>query len=118
MRLENFYWEIGSDYATVLERFSDDKEMLEHFVTTFPNDETMNNIRIAVQNNDDKAIEETTHALKGITANLAFNQLYAACSKLVETIRHRRKEDIQKDFATVEQEYTIIVDHIEHFKDK
>lgn len=115
MKLENFYKEIGSDYTIVLERFSDDREMLEHFVSTFPQDETMQNIRRAVQNNDNKAIEETSHALKGITANLAFHQLFEACSTLVETVRENKTEDIAKNFATVEKEYKRIVDQLNRF---
>ncbi len=112
MRLENFYQIIGSEYATLLERFCNNESLLDKFVTGFPDDPVFHFLQEAVDTADYGAVENYAHALKGVAANLGFNRLQSACSDLVLSVREGHPEDIPEHFDKAQREYTIIINEI------
>ena len=113
IRIEEFYQRLGSEYDTVIKRFCNNEPILLKFVRSFPNDPTFGNLKDAVARLDYSAVENSAHALKGVSANLGFNRLMDACAQLVLCVRQEHPEDIPLHFETAQKEYGIIIDEIQ-----
>ncbi|WP_040196114.1 Hpt domain-containing protein [Candidatus Soleaferrea massiliensis] len=116
MKLEELYERIESDYEAVLNRFGNDEGMLEKFVLYFAGDPAFQNLSEAVQTFSFAEIEGYAHTLKGVSGNLGFDRLQAACSELVLYIRQSRYEEIRQGFETVKQEYDAVMDGIHRIR--
>lgn len=112
MKLENFYQIIGSEYATLLERFCNNESLLDKFVTMFPDEPVFHFLKEAVDTADYGAVENYAHALKGVAANLGFDGLQSACADIVLSVREGHPEDILELFEKAQKEYTFIIDEI------
>ena len=116
MTIKKFYEDNGVEYETVVERFCGDENMLNRFVCTFPNDSTYQNLVDAFKKPNYSEIENYAHALKGLSANLAFVKLQSACAQVVNCVRQNKLDKISKDFEEVKTEYENIVEQIESIK--
>ncbi len=114
MNLEKLYGTIGSDYQTVLERFSGHDEMLAKFVKSFLRDDTFQNLSEAARVHDYLEIENRAHALKGVAGNLGFERLHAACGELVSCVRFGCLDKVPENFHKVEKEYENVCDTIQN----
>lgn len=109
MDTKKFYEQIGSDYDTVIQRFCNNEAMLSKFVLSFPDDPTYGNLTAAIESGDYQSIESQAHGLKGVSANLGFDKLMEACSKIVECVRKDETENIPQHFLKAKEEYEKIL---------
>lgn len=108
MNLQKFYVAIKSEYQPVMERFCSQEALLGKFILRFPEDKTFGEITAAVSDGDYPQVESRAHALKGVAANLGFEQLKEACGELVLCVRNDQPENIPGIFGRVETEYGIV----------
>lgn len=80
---------VGVDSRTVLRRFSGMEMLWKKFVFRFPEDPTYSSLEQAVLKQEDEEIERQAHALKGVAANLGFDQLSQHANQIVQLVRQR-----------------------------
>lgn len=111
MTVSEFYQSIHGDYAALLEGLSSDALIL-HFVRRFAADNTYAELTQAVERADISASFEAAHKLKGIAANLAFSQLFAALSDLSEQLRPQTEPADAALLQRVGESYHLILRQI------
>lgn len=108
MNLKKLYEAIGSEYQPVLDRFCGYEVMVEKFVKGFLGDGAFCGLTQAVQDLDYPEIERLAHALKGVSANLGFGRLYAACGELVSYVRSGQTDNVPRLYQEVKEAYEIV----------
>ena len=86
MNLEEFYAQIGGDYADTLQRLCNEN-MVKKFVKKYQDDPTCADLHNAVLQQDWEAAFRGAHTLKGVAQNLGFDSLYRAAADLTEHLR-------------------------------
>lgn len=71
MNLEEFYAQIGGDYADTLQRLCNEN-MVKKFVKKYQDDPTCADLHNAVEQQDWEAAFRGAHTLKGVAQNLGF----------------------------------------------
>ena len=80
---------VGVDSQTVLRRFSGMEMLWKKFVFRLPEGPTYSSLEQAVLKQEDEEIERQAHALKGVAANLGFDQLSQHANQIVQLVRQR-----------------------------
>ena len=111
MNLEEFYAQIGGDYADTLQRLCNEN-MVKKFVKKYQDDPTCADLHNAALQQDWEAAFRGAHTLKGVCQNLGFSNLYAPTYTLTETLRAGQLEGTQEQFAKVAEQYKRTVDAI------
>lgn len=75
MNLEEFYAQIGGDYADTLQRLCNEN-MVKKFVKKYQDDPTCADLHNAALQQDWEAAFRGAHTLKGVAQNLGFERLY------------------------------------------
>ena len=88
MNLEEFYAQIGGDYADTLQRLCNEN-MVKKFVKKYQDDPTCADLHNAVEQQDWEAAFRGAHTLKGVAQNLGFERLYQVSAVLTEAMRGR-----------------------------
>ena len=86
MNLEEFYAQIGGDYADTLQRLCNEN-MVKKFVKKYQDDPTCADLHNAVLQQDWEAAFRGAHTIKGVAQNLGFDSLYRAAADLTEHLR-------------------------------
>ena len=86
MNLEEFYAQIGGDYADTLQRLCNEN-MVKKFVKKYQDDPTCADLHNAALQQDWEAAFRGAHTLKGVAQNLGFDSLYRAAADLTEHLR-------------------------------
>lgn len=112
MNLEEAMTTAGVDYEITLNRFSNNEKLLEKFVRKFPGDATFSNLQEAVSEKRYPEIERAAHTLKGIAANLGFQNLSELNAEIVNLIRSGQFADKELEgvFSKISGEYEKIID--------
>ena len=71
------YWMATPE--TVLARFAGNEGLWKRFAGKFSDDETFQRLNTSIDSQDYKGIEMYAHTLKGVAANLGFEQLQQRC---------------------------------------
>lgn len=116
MTLRQLYESMGVKYEAVTARFCGDEDMLCMFVRSFPEDPTFQKLTAAMKDLDYNGIEACVHALKGVSANLSFDKLQAACADTVLKVRRNEYDEIPECFRKVKSEYEDVVTKISQMK--
>lgn len=74
----------GIDVNEGVHRFNGNKELYEHFLLTFPEDEHFKKMLEAIETGDVEESFQQAHALKGIAGTVSLVQLHANIIPLVE----------------------------------
>lgn len=88
MNLEEFYAQIGGDYADTLQRLCNEN-MVKKFVKKYQDDPTCADLHNAVLQQDWEAAFRGAHTLKGVAQNLGFERLYQVSAVLTEGLPFR-----------------------------
>ena len=86
MNLEEFYAQIGGDYADTLQRLCNES-MVKKFVKKYQDDPTCADLHNAALQQDWEVAFRDAHTLKGVAQNLGFDSLYRAAADLTEHLR-------------------------------
>ncbi len=81
--------DVGIDLDSVLERFMGNEGLLERFLKKFPEDKSYQKLVEAVESRDVEAAFEAAHTLKGVSANLALENLHEVVDKQTELLRNK-----------------------------
>lgn len=111
MTLEEFYQAVGGDYKEVIERIPS-KDMVLRFVRRFAEDTTFSDWQTAQKKQDIQAAFRAAHTMKGIAANLGFENLTRVSEELTEELRpgtNMGSDMLRKEF---EEAYRDVIDKI------
>lgn len=98
----------------VMLRFMNNEKLWEKFAVKFLEDQTFQGLLGAMESREKTRAFEEAHTLKGVVGNLGFQQLFAACSEIVEALRSDAEWTlIDEKWAGVQREYTRVTEDIE-----
>ena len=103
MNLEEFYAQIGGDYADTLQRLCNEN-MVKKFVKKYQDDPTCADLHNAVLQQDWEAAFRGAHTLKGVAQNLGFERLYQVSAVLTEAMRGNKPLEDRSLLDAVEQQ--------------
>ena len=86
MTIEQCYQQLHGDYAQVLQRLPS-PALVERFVGKFLNDDSFAQLNSAMAAGEVETAFRAAHTLKGVSANLGFEQLRQSASNLTELLR-------------------------------
>ena len=86
MKLDEFFRCVGGDYGEAKARFQND-ERIVRFLNMFPGDDSMQNLRNAMNAGDTTTAFRAVHTLKGVALNLGLGSLAHASSQMTEALR-------------------------------
>lgn len=82
----------------------------------FPADPTMDALRASVASGNRDEAFRAAHTLKGVTANLAFTELFQSASILTEQLRSLQNDPDPALVDDVEQKYALVIDTLREFE--
>lgn len=115
MDLKEMYDEIGGNYNEAKSRLMNDA-LIEKFVLKYEADGTFEELKQAVSENDIEKSFRAAHTLKGVAANLSFNELAKAASALTEQLRPLKEVADTDLYAKVIWRQEKVIKGIETFK--
>lgn len=86
MTIEQCYQQLHGDYAQMIQRLPN-AALVERFMMKFLEDDSYPNLCTALKAGDAQAAFRAAHTLKGVCANLSFEQLRSSSSQLTELLR-------------------------------
>ncbi len=86
MTIEECYQQLGGDLAKVKTRLPS-SSLITKFITKFLDDSSFSELCRALQNGQREEAFRAAHTLKGVCANLGFDQLGASAGKLTKLLR-------------------------------
>ena len=103
----------GLNIKKALSQLGGKKSLLLRLLAMFTDNhsEDVNRLLAAAGNKDNKAIFEINHALKGVTANLAADELYQLCIDVDTKLKHEQN-DIDSELAAMPQAMTTLLNSI------
>lgn len=117
MNIEECYHRLGGDYAQVLLRLPSGS-LVKKFITKFLGDGSFTELCQAMEQGDRETAFRAAHSLKGVCANLGFEQLRASASELTEVLRPQTDgipADAWELLERVRGDYQVTVDAIRDF---
>ena len=94
MTVKELYESIGGSYDSALRILQMDR-MVDRFIRKFLNEESFGKLMTAYEAQDSTGIFESSHAMKGVSANLGLDALSALAGEIADEFRpgHERKMD-------------------------
>lgn len=114
MTIEEFYLEIGENFAVALSVMMDAKRV-ERFVRMFKDEPTYANLMAAFETNDIESAFRAAHTLKGLGSSLGFSKLSKAASDLTEYLRPKADMNCPPLLDNVKKEYSAIIAVLNNF---
>ena len=87
MTLRELYTAIDGDYEGVLGRMMNRESMVQKFVLKFLGDASYDTLLQSMEAGDYESAFRAAHTIKGVCANLAFNELLESSEGLTEALR-------------------------------
>ncbi len=114
MQFLNSLKEYGCDIDTGLDRLKGKVDFYKRLISKFPEVIEENEFQSLIENNEiDRAIEKT-HLIKGVTANLSFDSLYKAYTKIVDYLRMNQPEKALEEFLEIKDLQKNLIEHIKN----
>ena len=101
--IEEFYKKIKGNYQEAISRMRDN-ERIKKYLKLFLVDESFDNLKKSINENDCKEAFKASHTLKGVIQNMAFTDLANFVVELTEA---------QEIFPIVSEKYKIVIDEID-----
>lgn len=104
--IQDAYEKIGADYNDVVRRLTSEA-LVVRFAGKFLQDNSFENLRTSLANNDVNGAFLASHTLKGIAQNMGFSNLFEPSNALAEFLRPipETAAGSEELFAAVEAEY-------------
>lgn len=115
MDLKEMYEKIGGNYNEAKSRLMNDA-LIEKFALKYEEDGTFAELKEAVSKNDIEKSFRAAHTLKGVAANLSFNELAKAASELTEQLRPLKEQASADLYAKVSRRQEKVLKGLESFK--
>lgn len=102
---------LGIDYDDVMNRFANHEQLYMKFLHKFCHDPGFQKLQNAIINKNYREVEESSHMLKGTSANLGLNKFSFICNTIVLNAREEAPwdelennlEDIQKLYLNIKE---------------
>ena len=118
MTIEQCYQQLHGDYAQVLQRLPS-PALVERFIGKFLDDGSFNELSSAMAAGQTETAFRAAHTLKGVSANLGFEQLRQSASNLTELLRGKTGTVPAEAFPLMEQvrqDYEMTADAIRAYR--
>lgn len=118
MTIEQCYQQLHGDYAQVLQRLPS-PALVERFIGKFLDDGSFSELSSAMAAGQTETAFRAAHTLKGVSANLGFEQLRQSASNLTELLRGKTGTVPAEAFPLMEQvrqDYEMTVDAIRAYR--
>ena len=111
MKLDEFFRCVGGDYGEAKARFQND-ERIVRFLNMFPGDDSMQNLKNAMNAGDTTTAFRAVHTLKGL------GSLAHASSQMTEALRGQdpMPESVQPLYVAVQKEHTAVCSALEQLE--
>lgn len=97
-----------------IRRFCNNESLLKKYLLKFPEEETFQRLKTAVNDKDFPQIESEAHTLKGLAANLGMKALSNYCAVIVSALRNNdSSKSVDDMFVQVEEEYNRLIQCLE-----
>ncbi len=103
---------LGVDIAVTLERFVGNENLYFKCIGKLLNSEDYSNMIKAIENKDVAKSFEYSHSLKGVVANLGFDDCFNSIQPLVEVFRAGRMDYDAEMLEKVKNEYEKVIEAI------
>jgi HPt (histidine-containing phosphotransfer) domain-containing protein len=97
--------EYGTDIEDVKKRFVNDEEFYRECLDMFLRDDSIEKLKVAIDNRDTQEAFNAAHTIKGIVGNLGLTPLFDAISDLVEDLRSDKMGNALKKYKNIDLEY-------------
>ncbi len=108
MTIEECYNTLGGNYKNALSRLMNDN-LIKRFILKFPADKSYENMVAAMEAHDADVAFREAHTLKGVSRNLAFDQLDSSVSEITELLRAGDLESAAKLLPRVTADYELVI---------
>ena len=118
MTIEQCYEQLHGDYAQVIQRLPS-PALVERFIGKFLDDGSFSELTSAMAAGQTEAAFRAAHTLKGVSANLGFEQLRQSASALTECLRGKAEPVPAEALPLLEQvrrDYQMTVDAIRAYR--
>lgn len=118
MTIEQCYEQLHGDYAQVIQRLPS-PALVERFIGKFLDDGSFSELTSAMAAGQTEAAFRAAHTLKGVSANLGFEQLRQSASALTEFLRGKAELVPAEALPLLEQvrrDYQMTVDAIRAYR--
>lgn len=93
---KSFLTEAGINVESAMNRFLDDEEMYFEFLNEFLDDNLINKLEQAVNDEQVQEAFDIAHTLKGVCANLSIDSLSCIVNPMVEILRSNSLEGVKE----------------------
>ncbi len=107
------YGEYGIDYNEGMNRFMNKEDLFIKFLFKFRGDQSYNQLKEAIDNDDNDAAFKAAHTLKGVAANLSMTVLAKAASDVTEEFRTGNGEVGKSLMPNVDEGYSKVITFLE-----
>ena len=99
------------DISELLSRLDNDQELLRELLQLFKEEcpRLMQLLEVAVSKQEMKAVETTSHSLKGMLANLSATRAASAASRLEELSRAGKYSQLKGQLADLQSEVAVLL---------
>ena len=104
MTIEECYNLMGGDYEVAKRRLMSERLIMK-YLAMFLEEPFMDELDVAIAQNDRAAAFEAVHKMKGVTANLAMTKLNACAVALTEQLRSGQHDPDPLLYKAVHQSY-------------
>mgnify|MGYP003411214232 CR=1 FL=1 len=105
----------GINMEDTLKRFMGNEELYGKFLEKFLHDDSYNQLKISLQEQDLGEAYKNAHMLKGVTANLGIDPLSKVVAILVEDLIVAKVDRIEKLMKDIDKKYVDIINIIEKY---
>ena len=121
MTLQELYQKIGGDYEQAIRVLRLDK-LIDKHIRKVTSNGVIENVIEAGNEMDPVRLFESSHAMKGVCANLGLTKLAEAASEISEEFRpgksrHLSDEEVRARIRHIADEYQKVVDGIRKFEE-
>lgn len=118
MTLKECYAALGGDYDEVMGRLRSER-LVQKFVLKFPSDGSYQLLCGSLAAGDRKEAFRAAHTIKGVCANLAFNDLLASSEALTEALRDGRPPQPGEEalIQRVKEDYERVIEAVRAFQE-
>ena len=98
----------------IMDRFMEDKELYISCLERFMEEDTFDQLRDRIDDQEYEGAFNCAHSLKGVSANLGLHDLYDAVCRMVEPLRAKQYDNLSKLYEDIVVEKAKIAQAIEN----
>lgn len=106
----------GVSWEELKERLCGNEELIEKFMFKFLNDQSIEQIRAGIANQDAEEAFQGAHALKGVAGNLSLNGFFPDVAELTEVLRPRQLDGAELLYDKIRLKYDALVEILKKYQ--